>query len=194
VADRPTASDTLRVMGVELWRESTQGGPSAIHMMFAVVQTDWTWMAWYFFSDDVAGSLDFVVKWKIGARVASIYGQGFGRTNDEYRTEYLHLTKPVRVDDLVGDNPVPAVMFARNSPKKDAVLVDIDIQFKNRNHELLQLRRLPMDGLIEKKFDGKRTRGTVNRLGPVKIYDKKEFKDPPWGSSKNMTLPHVTIP
>jgi hypothetical protein len=49
VAYRSTASDTLRVIRVELGREYTKGGPSAMHMMFAVVQTDWTWMAWYFF-------------------------------------------------------------------------------------------------------------------------------------------------
>ena len=48
MSDGPTASDSLGLIGIELYRLHVDS-VSAINFVFAVVQTDWTWMAWYFF-------------------------------------------------------------------------------------------------------------------------------------------------
>jgi hypothetical protein len=117
-----------------------------------------------------------------GSGAAEIYGRGFGRTHHEFHRRFVHLTKAMRVDGLAGDNPPksPALIYARNTSKKDYVLVDIDIQ---RTDGFLQLRSLPLEGHIRQEFNGKSTRGEVFRRGDAKMFDKKELKNPPFSSS-----------
>jgi hypothetical protein len=173
VADVPTASDTLGVIPVVLFRHHRgQGGPSAFHMLFAVVQTDWKWITWYLFVDSVQKDKVLLETSSLPS-ASDIYRRGFGRTHHEFRRKFLHLTKDMRVDGVIGDNLVkaPALMFARNSPKKDgSVLVGIDIQ---RTDGLLQLLRLHLEGNIQKEFNGKSTRGGRSSGGAVPKYSIK---------------------
>ena len=180
MADNPTASDTLGIIGVELWRNVKQGGASSISMVFAVVQTDYKWVAWYVFVDD--NNTDVLMFGEAGTGAAEIYGRGFGRTHHEFHRRFVHLTKAMRVDGLAGDNPPksPALIYTRNTSKIDYVLVDIDIQ---RTDGFLQLRSLPLEGNIRQEFNNKSTRGEVFRWGDAKMFDKKELKNPPFGSS-----------
>jgi hypothetical protein len=117
-------------------------------MVFAVVQTDYKWVAWYVFGDDKIA--DVLMFGEFGTGAAEIYGRGFGRTHHEFHRRFVHLTKAMRVDGLAGDNPpTPALIYARNTSKKDYVLVDIDIQ---RTDGFLQLRSLPLEGHIRQEL------------------------------------------
>ena len=181
MSDGPTASDSLGLIGVELYR--LHAGPaSVINLVFAAVQTDWKWIAWYSFFDDASSNDDFRSRWTgEGTRAADIYGRGFGRTKHDFRRVFLHTTRAIRVDGLTGDEKgkAPAVMFARNSLAKGNVLVDIDIE---RTDGFLQLRRLHMEGNIPKEFDAKSTRGTLYRWTTAHVFQKKELANPPNGS------------
>jgi hypothetical protein len=187
MADGPTASKTLGIIGVELYRLEN-GSVGAINMTFVAVQTDWKWIAWYWFDDDASLSDDFGKSWPGSeVAVADIYGQGFGPSNNEFRREFLYLNKAMRVDGLAGDlgKPMSALMYARNSiRKKGDVFVAIDIK---RPDGILQLRRLHMEGNIPKKFDGKGIRGTVSLYTSAHIFKKQELADPPLDSA--MQLP-----
>jgi hypothetical protein len=46
VSDKPTASNTLGLIGVELYRLHV-GTASVVNLVFAAVQTDWKWIGWY---------------------------------------------------------------------------------------------------------------------------------------------------
>jgi hypothetical protein len=181
MSDGPTASNTQGLIGVELYRLH-EGPASAINLVFAAVQIDWKWIAWYSFYDDASSSDDFRSRWSgEGTRAADIYGSGFGRTKHEFRRVFLHTTRAVPVDGLAGDDKTTtrAVMFVRNSLKKGNVLVDIDI---DRTDGFLQLRRLHMEGHIPKEFDAKRIRGTLCRETTAHLFQKKELAHPPNGS------------
>jgi hypothetical protein len=181
MSDGPTASDSLGLIGVELYRLHVDS-VSAMNFVFAVVQTDWQWVAWYSFFDDASSDEDFRTRWNgDGARAADIYGSGFGRSKHDFRRVFLHTTRAFRVDGLTGDDQgkAPAVMFARNSLDKGNVLVDIDIK---RADGFLQLRRLHLAGNIPREFDTKSTRGTLYRWTSAHRFQKKELTDPPNGS------------
>jgi hypothetical protein len=186
MSDKPTASETLGLIGVELYRLHISN-ISVVNLVFAAVQTDWKWIGWYSFFDETTMSSDFQSLWngQGGTRAADILGRGFGRTNHEFRRVYLHLTKAMRVDSLVGDDrdKVPAVMFLRNSLDKGNVLVDIDV---NRPDGFLHLRRLHMAGNIPKEYDAKSIRGTLYRWTRAQIFKKQDLKDPPNGSEVQM--------
>ena len=186
MSDKPTASNTLGLIGVELYRLHV-GTASVVNLVFAAVQTDWKWIGWYSFFDERTMNSDFQAAWNAEGvtRAADIFGRGFGRTNHEFRRAFLHLTKPTRVDDLVGNDKdhAPAVMFIRNSRDKGSVLVDIDV---NRPDGFLQLRRLHMEGHIPKEVDTKSIRGTLYRWTTAKIFRKQDLTDPPNGSEIQM--------
>jgi hypothetical protein len=186
MSDKPTASNALGLIGVELYRLHV-GSASVVNLVFAAVQTDWKWIGWYSFFDETTLTSDFQSAWngEKGTRAADILGRGFGRTQHEFRRVFLHLTKPMRVDGLVGDDKdsVPAVMFIRNSLHKGNVLVDIDV---NRPDGFLQLRRLHMAGQIPKELDTKSIRGTLYRWTRAHIFKKQELTDPPNGSEIQM--------
>jgi len=182
MSNGPTASDSLGLIGVELYRLHV-GSASAMNLVFAAVQTDWQWMAWYSFFDNASSNDDFQSRWTgEGSHAADIYGRGFGRTNHDFHRVFLHTTRTMCVDGLTGDGKAnaPAVMFARNSLKKGNVLVDIDI---SRTDGFLQLRRLHMEGHISKEFDAKSIRGTLYRDTRARPFQKKELMHPPSGST-----------
>jgi hypothetical protein len=141
----PTSSNSLGLIGVELYRLHV-GSVSATNFVFAAVQTDWRYLAWYSFFDDSSSDDDFRSRWREGDnRAADDYGTGFGQTKHEFRRVFLRTTRAIRVDGLTGDDKTSAraVMFVRNSLKKGHVLVDIDIA---RTDGFLQLRRLDLGG------------------------------------------------
>lgn len=181
MSDGPTASSSLGLIGVELYRLHVDS-VSVMNFVFAVVQTDWKWVAWYSFFDEASSKDDFASHWNgEGTRAADIYGSGFGRTKHEFRRVFLHTTRDMRVDGLTGDDKdkAPAVMFARNSLSKGNVLVDIDVK---RTDGFLQLRRLHLAGNIPKEFDTKSTRGTLFRWTTAHLFQEKELANPPNGS------------
>jgi hypothetical protein len=181
MSHEPTASNSLGIIGVELYRLHV-GTASVINLIFAAVPTDWKWIVWYSFLDDASLSEDFQSRWTgEGSRAADIYGRGSGRTNHEFHRVFLHTTKAMRVDGLTGDgkDKAAAVMFARNSLKKGHVLVDIDIE---RADGCLHLRRLHLDGAIPREFDAQNTRGTVYRWTKAQIFKKQDLANPPNGS------------
>jgi hypothetical protein len=178
MADGPTASKTLGMIGVQLYRLEN-GSVGAINMTFVVVQTDWKWVAWYWFADDAGQSEDFRKSWPGSeVAVADIYGQGFGPSNNEFRRVFLQPTNAMRVDGLVKDpGGSPAMLYARNSIRqKGNVFVAIDI---TRPDGILQLRRLHLEGNIPKQFDRKGIRGTVKLYTSAHIFKKQELADPP---------------
>jgi hypothetical protein len=178
MADGPTASKTLGLIGVQLYGIET-GSVGAVNMTFVAVQTDWKWVAWYWFFDDASQSEDARKSWPGSeVSVADIYGEGFGPSNNEFRREILQLNNAMRVDGLVGESgKLPALLYARNSiRKKGNVFVAIDIK---RPDGILQLRRLHLEGNIPKKFDGKGIRGTVLLYTPAHIFKKQELANPP---------------
>jgi hypothetical protein len=131
MSNGPTASNSLGLIGVELYRLHV-GSVSATNFVFAAVQTDWRYLAWYSFFDDSSSDDDFRSRWREeDNRAADDYGTGFGQTKHEFRRVFLHTTRVIRVDGLTGDDKTsaPAVMFVRNSLKKGHVLVDIDRSF-----------------------------------------------------------------
>ena len=147
----PTPSNSMGLIGVELYRLHA-GSVSATNFVFAAVQDDLKWVAWYTFFDDASSNDDFRSRWNAGGtRAADHYGNGFGRTKHEFRRVFLHTTRAIRVDGLTGDDKknAPAVMFMRNSLKKGNVLVDIDI---SRTDGFLQLRRLHLGGHIPRNL------------------------------------------
>jgi hypothetical protein len=177
----PTASNSLGLIGVELYRLHVSS-VSATNFVFAAVQTDWKYLAWYSFFDDSSSNDDFSSRWSREAnRAADHYGTGFGRTKHEFRRVFLHTTRAIRVDGLTGDDKrnAPAVLFMRNSLKKGNVLVDIDIA---RTDGFLQLRRLHLEGHIPKEFDAKSIRGSLSRDTEAHPFQKKELMNPPNGS------------
>jgi hypothetical protein len=186
MSDKPTASNTLGLIGVELYRLHV-GTASVVNLVFAAVQTDWKWIGWYSFFDESTMTSEFQTAWGAEGttRAADILGRGFGRTNHEFRRVFLHLTKPKRVDALVDDDKdnAPAVMFIRNSLHKGNVLVDIDV---NRPDGFLQLRRLHMAGHIPKELDTKSIRGTLYRWTRAQIFRQQDLADPPNGSEVQM--------
>ena len=116
----PTASNSMGLIGVELYRLHA-GSVSATNFVFAAVQDDLKWVAWYAFFDDASSNDDFRSRWSAGGtRAADHYGRSFGGTKHEFRRVFLHTTRAVRVDGLTGDDKknAPAVMFVRNSLKK----------------------------------------------------------------------------
>jgi hypothetical protein len=186
MSDKPTASNTLGLIGVELYRLHV-GNASVVNLVFAAVQTDWKWICWYSFFDETTMTSDFQSAWgaEESMRAADILGRGFGRTHHEFRRVFLHLTKPKRVDGLVDDNKdnAPAVMFIRNSLHQGNVLVDIDV---NRPDGFLQLRRLHLAGQIPREIDTKSIRGTLYRWTRAQIFRKQDLTDPPNGSEVQM--------
>ena len=85
MSDGPTASSSLGLIGVELYRLHVDS-VSVMNFVFAVVQTDWKWVAWYSFFDEASSNDDFASHWSgEGTRAADIYGSGFGRTKHEFR-------------------------------------------------------------------------------------------------------------
>ncbi len=186
MSDKPTASNTLGLIGVELYKLHV-GTASVVNLVFAAVQTDWKWIGWYSFFDETTLTSEFQTAWNAeeGTRAADILGRGFGRTHHEFRRVFLHLTKPTRVDGLVGydKDRAPAVMFIRNSLQKGNVLVDIDV---NRPDGFLQLRRLHLEGHIPKELDTKSIRGTLYKWTTAQIFRKQELTDPPNGSDVQM--------
>jgi hypothetical protein len=177
----PTASDSLGLIGVELYRLHV-GPVSATNLVFAAVQTDWKWIAWYSFFDDASSSDDFRSRWASGgARAADEYGTGFGRKKRDFRRVFLHTTRALRVDNLTGDDrdKARAVIFVRNSLKRGNVLVDIDI---DRTDGFLQIRRLHLAGQIPKEFDSKTIRGILCRYTSAHPFQEKELAHPPTGS------------
>jgi hypothetical protein len=184
MSNGPTPSDTLGLIAVELYRLHVDN-VSATNLVFAAVQTDWKWMAWYTFFDDASSGDDFQSRWTgDGTRAADIYGTGFGRTKHDFRRVFLHTTRAMRVDALTGEkDQARAVLFARNSLKKGNVLVDIDI---DRADGFLQVRRLHLEGNIPRQFDGKSTRGNLLRYTAARVFQKKELADPPSGSELHL--------
>jgi hypothetical protein len=177
----PTSSNSLGLIGVELYRLHV-GSVSATNFVFAAVQTDWRYLAWYSFFDDSSSDDDFRSRWREGDnRAADDYGTGFGQTKHEFRRVFLRTTRAIRVDGLTGDDKTSAraVMFVRNSLKKGHVLVDIDIA---RTDGFLQLRRLDLGGHILKEFDAKSIRGSIFRDTVARPFQKKELLNPPNGS------------
>ena len=178
----PTASNSMGLIGVELYRLHA-GSVSATNFVFAAVQDDLKWVAWYTFFDDASSNDDFRSRWNAGGtRAADHYGSGFGRTKHEFRRVFLHTTRAIRVDGLTGDDKknAPAVIFMRNSLKKGNVLVDIDI---SRTDGFLQLRRLHLEGHIPKEFDAKSIRGSLIMYAGPHLFHEKELLDPPTGSA-----------
>lgn len=175
MADGPTASKTLGMIGVQLCRLEAES-VGAINMTFVAVQTDWKWAAWYWFENSSL-SEDFK-KIFPGAEfsIADMYGTGFGPSDNGFRREYLHLTKAMRVDGLAGDfnTPIPAVLYAVS--RKGTVFVAIDIK---RPDGVLQLRNVKLEGSIPKEFAGKRIRGTVSLYTRAHIFQKQELTHPP---------------
>jgi hypothetical protein len=51
MSNGPAASNSLGLIGVELYRLHV-GSVSATNFVFAAVQTDWRYLAWYSFFDD----------------------------------------------------------------------------------------------------------------------------------------------
>jgi hypothetical protein len=181
VSNGPAASNSLGLIGVELYRLHV-GSVSATNFVFAAVQTDWRYLAWYSFFDDSSSDDDFRSRWREGDnRAADDYGTGFGQSKHEFRRVFLHTTRAIRVDGLTGDDKTSAraVMFVRNSLKKGHVLVDIDIA---RTDGFLQLRRLDLGGHIPKEFDAKSIRGSITRDTVARPFQKKELLNPPNGS------------
>jgi len=181
----PTASNSMGLIGVELYRLHADS-VSATNFVFAAVQNDLKWAAWYAFFDDASSNDDFRSRWSEGGtRAADHYGNGFGRTKHEFRRVFLHTTRAIRVDGLTGDDKktAPAVMFVRNSLKKGNVLVDIDI---SRTDGFLQLRRLHLEGHIPKEFDAKSIRGSLIMYAGAHLFQKKELMDPPTGSELHL--------
>jgi hypothetical protein len=177
----PTASNTLGLIGVELYRLHVSS-VSATNFVFAAVQTDLKWAAWYSFFDASSSSEEFSSRWsREDYRAADHYGTAGGRTKHEFHRVYLHTTRAIRVDGLTGDDKtiVPAVMFVRNSLRKGHVLVDIDIA---RTDGFLQLRRLHLEGHIPKEFDAKSIRGALSRDTGAHLFNKKDLMNPPNGS------------
>jgi hypothetical protein len=186
MSDKPTANNTLGLIGVELYRLHV-GTASVINLVFAAVQTDWKWIGWYSFFDETTMTSDFQTAWNADGvtRAADIFGRGFGRNHHEFRRAFLHLTEPTRVDGLVGydKDRAPSVMFIRNSLDKGNILVDIDV---NRPDGFLQLRRLHMAGHIPKELDTKSIRGTLYKWTKAQIFKKQDLTDPPNGSEMQM--------
>ena len=181
----PTASNSMGLIGVELYRLHA-GSVSATNFVFAAVQNDLKWAAWYAFFDDASSQDDFRSRWSEGGtRAADHYGNDPGRTKHEFYRVFLHTTRAIRVDGLTGDDKksAPAVMFMRNSLKKGNVLVDIDI---SRTDGFLQLRRLHLEGHIPKEFDAKSIRGTLIMYAGAHLFQKKELKNPPTGSELHL--------
>ena len=181
----PTASNSMGLIGVELYRLHA-GSVSATNFVFAAVQDDLKWVAWYTFFDDASSNDDFRSRWNAGGtRAADHYGSGFGRTKHEFRRVFLHTTRAIRVDGLTGDDNknAPAVMFVRNSLKKGNVLVDIDI---SRTDGFLQLRRLHLEGHIPKEFDAKSIRGSLVMYAGAHLFQKKELMNAPTGSELHL--------
>jgi hypothetical protein len=177
----PTASNTLGLIGVELYRLHVSS-VSATNFVFAAVQTDLKWAAWYTFFDGASSSEEFSSRWSTeDYRAADHYGTAGGPTKHEFHRAYLHTTRSIRVDGLTGDDKttVPAVMFMRNSLRKGHVLVDIDV---SRTDGFLQLRRLHLEGHIPKEFDAQSIRGALSRDTRAHPFHKKDLMNPPSGS------------
>jgi hypothetical protein len=176
MADGPTASKTLGMIGVQLVRLQVES-VTAINMSFVAVQTDWKWAAWYWFEN--SSLIEDFMKIVNGAAVSisDRWGTGFGSSDNGFRREYLHLTKAMSVDGLAGDfnKPIPALLHAVS--RKGHVFVTIDIK---RPDGVLQLRKMQLKGSIPKEFDGKGIRGTVSLYTRAHIYQKqKELTHPP---------------
>ena len=196
MADGPTASETLGIIGVELYRLEV-ATESAINLVFAVVQTDWKWMAWYVFWDIEGFTDKFFYAWSKpdARRGAGLFGQGFGRTHHEFHRVFLHLSTAMSVDGLLGDASglVPANIFVRNALKDGRVLVDVDIE---RRDWRLHIRRLVLEGNIPEgvnrrgsfnemiKWGGPGIRGQIQKIGLAKPFDKKELANPPVNDRK----------
>jgi hypothetical protein len=184
MSDGPTASNTLGLIAIELYRLHV--GPvsaiaSPLNLTFAAVQTDWKWLVWYVFYDDVSQSKAFQLLWTgDGTHAADGYGLGFGRSHLEFRRVFLHLTTAMRIDELAGTmDRAPAVMYAHNSIRDNHVFVNIDI---HRPEGVLKLRRLHLSGKIPKEVDRKGTRGQVIKVSSPTVFKPQDLADPPVGT------------
>jgi hypothetical protein len=185
MSDGPTASNTLGLIAIELYRlhvGPVSAGTSPLNLTFAAVQTDWKWLVWYVFYDDVSQSKAFQLLWTgDGTHAADGYGLGFGRSHHEFRRVFLHLTTAMRIDELSGaSDKAPAVMYAHNSVRKDNhVFVNIDV---HRPEGVLKLRRLHLSGKIPKEYDRKGIRGSILRASSPMVFKLQDLKDPPVGA------------
>jgi hypothetical protein len=116
MASGPTASETVGIIGVNMYRDR-RGSVAELMCLFVAVQTDWTWMQWYWFSESLRPGDEQELIAGTGTKAVEDVAGGFGPKGHEFRREFLHLSKPLRVDQLTAGSAVDARLFAFSGPR-----------------------------------------------------------------------------
>lgn len=155
MSDEPEASDIFGLIPVDFVEQSV--GAVKNHVFaFVAVQRDESWMQWYAFFERLSPSkqahldIDLIIG---GHGSTSWLGWPGGRN---YHRSWLHLTNPLRVDQLGGEH---ARLFARNG-RGESVFVTIEVTRKDGLLRLMSLH-LQRGNRLPRAFNASGFKGSL---------------------------------
>ncbi|MFL5083783.1 MAG: hypothetical protein ACJ8FP_03090, partial [Xanthobacteraceae bacterium] len=186
MANGLTASDTVGIVGVNMYRDR-RGSIAELMCLFVAVQTDWKWMQWYWFSEALRPGDETELVAGTRAKAVEDVAGGFGPKGHEFRRGFLHLSKPLRVDQLAAGSTLDARLFAFSAPR-DSVWATIEAQFPRSiaypNGTQLTIRQIHLHqagATLPGDMNSKGVRGKLVTLGKPEPFARGKLIHPPNG-------------